>query len=360
MKKVLVFLLVAAMMASMAAICSNANYICEPIEFRDVAGNIIDGEQSGLVPKITTPLAIDGQMESVYEQGLRANISRKADGTESPVNGVAYFLYDDQYLYVYVVANDNNRFDVSSLVTICPECGKQEGHYSKCEHRGDYYDKIGEGDVVRDVNLWDDDCVEVLIDWANDGSVPVQYRVHASGMMSRDYDTRVTGFNGTAQDYGDYWGAEFAIALDASRAGTQLGVIAMVHSQERLEAESGGYVEEYSSLNNSAAYGDAWGSQYFDYIELGTNVIDNSQSGNDVVNNGGGTGGTGGGTGGTGGTGGGTGGTGGTGGGTGGTGGTGGGNSGGSNTADPIVWIVLAAVVSLGATLTVKKFCFNR
>lgn len=355
MKRILVLMLVAVMVLSGAALCAGANDVNESVEYRDDQGILVGEPQGGIVPKLVgQTVAIDGNMEAFYQQGLKANISMLNGNLDKPVSGTVYMLYDDNYLYAFIECNDADAFNIMDLVTICDVCGKQRGVDSRCaEMAAEGYagDKVGD----RKVNLWDDDCVEFMIDWSNDGSTPSQYRISRSGVMSRDYDTAITGFSGKGQDFGSTWNAEFAIGLDSSVQGTQLGITVMIHSQNELSAEA--YNETWAMMNNSSAYGTPWHPQFFDWIELGApltidpNITTGTTTGttsddtevvvitetetdddgkivvvtrteyqtiaptkNDDP----------------------------------------------AKTADPIVLIVLAAVVALGAAVVVKKTCFNK
>ncbi len=343
MKRILVFLLAATMILGMVAICSSANDLNEPVEYRDEEGNIIGEEQGGLVPKIVDyDVKVDGQMEGFYKDGLKVNISRLDGNLEKPVSGTAYIVYDDNNLYVYVECNDAEYFNIMEYITICPDCGKQRGQDSGCEHMAE-----GEHDVGPDgttaVNMWDDDCIEFMVDWANAGSAntPSQYRISRSGTMSRDWDTFNTGFSGKGYNSGATWGAEYSIPLESSAMGTQIGISIMIHSMNSLVP----YDETWAMDNNFNATGGPWDSDYFDYIILDAafetlnteiesekptvgpgvqqteTVITTNEAGETVVvptkpTN--------------------------------------------PTTADPIVYIVLVAIVSLGAAVVVKKTCFDK
>jgi len=258
MKKILVFLLATTMILSMVAICSSANDLNEPVEYRDTVGDIIGDAQEGKVPKIVGyDVVVDGIKEDFYNQGLKANIENLFGNLDKPVSGTAYFVYDDNNLYLFVECNDDDFFNINDYVTICPDCGKQRGKDSGCAHMAE-----GEHDPC---NLWDDDCIEFMVDWSNDGSVPTQYRISRSGYMSRDYDTFNTGFSGKGYNAGATWGAEFSVPLDTSALGTELGVHIMIHSQNSIEP----YNETYAAICNYNATGsDAWGADYYDYIVL--------------------------------------------------------------------------------------------
>jgi len=266
MKKILVFLLATTMILSMVAICSSANDLNEPVEYRDENGDVIpftkaDGTtvslQEGKVPKIVGyDVVVDGQKEDFYDDGLRVNISRLAGNLDKPVSGTAYFVYDDNNIYLFVECNDDDFFNINDYVNICPDCGKQRGKDSGCAHMAE-----GEHDPC---NLWDDDCIEFMIDWSNDGSVPTQYRISRSGYMSRDYDTFNTGFSGKGYNAGATWGAEFSVPLDTSAIGTELGIHVMIHSQNSIDP----YNETYAMDNNYNVAGTPWQPDYFDYVVL--------------------------------------------------------------------------------------------
>ena len=361
MKRVFAFLLIAAMMLSVSVVMANANEVNEMVEFRDEEGNPIaytaydaaSGQlvtktdlQNGVVPKVDDGIiSIDGLQETAYYQGLRANVTRVqggADTGDAPA-GEVWLVYDDNYLYAFVKIDDKTPFHIADKIHICEVCGKQWGAQSKCEHMTapDQYNG-------HDINLWDDDCIEMMVDWKDNGSVPSQYRISRDGFMSRDWDTKDTGFSGKGFDNGaNGWSAEFAVALDSSKQGTRLGLTFMLHSMTELY-DNGKYVESYCMMNSSACFGGPWESNYFDSIELGARIegkkdpivnpgdpreSDPGVSGNpgDPTPSGSGVNPT-----------------------------DKGPIKGPVQTGDPIVMIVLASVAALGAAVVVKKTCFGK
>lgn len=327
MKKLTVLLLVVAMLFSISAFSASANDVCE---------------NYGDVPKLEgSTITIDGLKEDAYNQGLKITCDRHGGGDGTPIDGMAYLLYDDNNLYIYFEVRDSQKWDILNDIHICSQCGKQMITGSGCEHvteaNSDPY------------NLWNDDCIEFMVDWTNDGTPARQYRISRSGFMSRDWDTwnEYTGFSGKGYDNGDYWYAEFAIPLDNSSIGTTIGITAMLHSQDSNDP----YVEYYAMMQNSSDMGGPWDSIYFDYITLGK-ALENAKTdivAPDIGNGSTGEGNTGlgdnntgnGGTTNNGGT-------------------TGGAANGPAQTADPIVMVVLVAVAALGAAVILKKTCFNR
>ena len=247
-----------------------------------------DGTREAVpVPKVTTAPAVDGAFDAVYnERSLVIPITRDGagEGDRSEIGdvyGYAYMVFDDSNLYVYVDCIDANTWPILDYCAICPECGKQlgcpaTGSSEGCTHSSE----------AQPSNVWDDDCVELLIDWTNsgDGAQTSQYRVSRANFCSRDYDTWNLGFSGSAKEYGGRWGAEFAIPLDTSREGTEIGINVMIHSQEGIAASPlGQYVETIAYAENSAEYGTAWEAAYFDYIVLGNvNSTGNYGTGTDA------------------------------------------------------------------------------
>lgn len=273
MKKIIALLISLSMLLAVVPFCVYANDLNEPVEYRDYRGDIVpftraDGTvvrgQNGHVPHVEGDYVpeIDGVPDACYDEGLTMNIGNLFGNRDKPVNGRAYAIYDDNNLYFLVECYDDDFFNIMDHVTICTQCGKQRGRYSGCAHMAE-----GEYDAA---NMWDDDCVDLMIDWSNDGSVPSQYRVSRSGIASRDYDTWNIGFTGVGRDDGDVWYAEFAIPLNTSAVGTELGLHIMIHSQNSLNP----YSETYAAICNYNATGsDSWGSDYYDYIILSSNEI---------------------------------------------------------------------------------------
>ena len=315
MKKVTVLMLVVAVMISVFAVSSSANRSLESY---------------GKIPKVTNyPITLDGQKDPAYDFGLCLPISQTFRELELPADlkGQCWVVYDDTNLYVYVEVVDPTIWDSASHFHICDQCGKQLKTGSGCEHATE-----ANSDKA---NVWDDDCIEFFIDWTNKGSKSSQYRVNRIGIATRDWDTWNVGFQAKASAGSNgTWYGEYAIPLDSSKAGTQIGINCMIHSQTSLEP----FKEEIVVMNNSCGFQDAWAAEYYDYIELGDEIPAGETpsnttptmvpgpgpsdqatdpSGNPII-----------------------------------------GPS--PKTADPIVMIVIAAFAALGAAVVIKKTCFNK
>ncbi|MCI8589568.1 MAG: hypothetical protein HFE77_02495 [Clostridiales bacterium] len=317
MKKVTVLMLVVAVMISVFAVSSSANRSMESY---------------GVIPKVSSlSVTIDGQKDLAYDYGICLPIAQGFQDRPAPANlsGYLWLVYDDNNLYVFVEVNDPGVFDAASNFHICSECGKQLRVEAKCEHVTE--------DTQDAHNIWDDDCIEFMIDWTNKASLASQYRVNRLGWATRDWDTWNTGFTASASAGSNgTWYGEFSIPLDNSKLGTQIGISCMLHSQESLDP----FEENIAMLNNSYGYQDVWRSEYYDYIELGpeadTSVEPPSTvrpTGGPVVNPGnpgdpGNPGNP--------------------------------GDPSNPKTADPIVMIVIAAFAALGAAVVIKKTCFNK
>ncbi|MCI8331526.1 MAG: hypothetical protein HFE78_01690 [Clostridiales bacterium] len=315
MKKVTVLMLVVAVMVSVFAVSSSANRSLESY---------------GEVPKISNyPVTVDGQKDPAYDYGLCLPITQTFQELPLPADlkGQCWLVYDDNNLYVFVEVIDPGVWDSASHFHICSQCGKQLITGSKCEHVT--------ADTSDAHNIWDDDCIEFFVDWTNKSSTSSQYRVNRLGWATRDWDTWNTGFTAKASAGSNgTWYAEYAIPLDNSSKGTQIGINCMIHSQLSLDP----FKEEIVVMNNSYGYQDAWKSEYYDYIELGEEVpIDAPKPSNTAP-----------------------------------TWGPGpnpsgpvdetdpSGNPINPKTADPIVMIVIAAFAALGAAVVIKKTCFNK
>lgn len=327
MKKLTVWMLVATLLVGMLAISVSANNICESY---------------GEIPKVDKPITLDGLRDGVYDYGVSMEINSgfRGEANESGVSGTLWAAYDDNNLYLFFEVKDSSVFDISKdpNVRFCSTCGKQEVVGSGCEHMTDPASEI--------YNIWNDDCVEFMIDWTNNGSVPSQYRVNRSGLATRDWDTQNIGFSAAASAGSNgTWYGELSIPLDSSRQGTEIGIMCMINNQKSLDP----YEADYIMLSNSANYGDPWGSEFFDYITLGalvevpddaTNVVTNptgSNNNNDPINGSVST------------------------------------DASGNplptdstnpgqavQTADPIAMVVVAAVAALGAAIVIRKTCFSK
>lgn len=319
MKKVTVLMLVVAVMISVFAVSSSANRL-----------NASYGE----IPKVTNyPITMDGQKDPAYDFGLCLPIAQPFINLEMPADlrGQCWLVYDDQNLYAFIEVIDPGIFDSASYFHFCDQCGKQMAEGSGCEHLPETPDAH---------NVWDDDCIEFFVDWTNKPSNSSQYRVNRLGWATRDWDTRNTGFTAKASAGSNgTWYAEYAIPLDNSKVGTELGINCMIHSQVSLEKVKGDgtpFKEEIAVMNNSLGTQGAWESQYYDYIVLGEEVPAGAEPSNTTPT----------------------------------LPGPSGPNPtvdpsnprdpGAPKTADPIVMIVIAAFAALGAAVVIKKTCFNK
>ncbi len=224
------------------------------------------------VPKVTKAPTIDGYFDDdVYgERSLLIKMTRDKDEGDreqiGDVYGHAYLVFDDSNLYIYVDCFDSTVWNVLDYISICPECGKQLGA-SKASTEG-----CPHGEKQGKTNLWDDDCVEIAVDWTNSGNSGhvSQYRLSRSNFCSRDFDTWNLGFTAAAAELGGRWGAEFAIPLDTSKEGSEIGLNGMVHSQDSTaDSPAGKFSDTIAYMNNSAEYGTFWDAPYYDYIVLG-------------------------------------------------------------------------------------------
>ncbi len=266
------------------ALSSNANDLNEPVEYRDEEGLIIGEEQRGKVPYagkytdyvlngcqllpsnfVECEVEADGEKEEIYDDALKGKISLLSGDTAEQYKlwGDVWFLHNESYLYVYVEAHDDEVFDIFEYITICPDCGKQRGRNTGCEHisEPDYDARVGEETV--DIHM--DDCIELYIDWKNDGSEPTEYRISRSGVASRGYDTWDLGFEAGSKSGENVWYAEFAIPMpdDVSDGA---GVNVVIHSQNSLNPFS----ETSAFLNNYNCVAKATASEFYDFIEFGS------------------------------------------------------------------------------------------
>ncbi len=236
-------------------------------------GNTLpDGSREAVpVPKVTTAPSIDGIFDDVYnERSLVISVTRDSNEGDreqmGDVYGYAYIVFDDSNLYIYVDCFDSTVWNVLDYVSICTECGKQLGATQASTEGCPHGEKQGV------TNLWDDDCVEIAVDWTNSGNSGhvSQYRISRSNFCSRDFDTWNLGFTAAAAEFGGRWGAEFAIPLDTSKEGSEIGLNGMVHSQNSTgDSPAGRYSDTIAYFNNTAEYGTFWDAPYFDYIVLG-------------------------------------------------------------------------------------------
>lgn len=196
----------------------------------------------GEAAKVTeNSVTTDGILDSLYLYGVKADISRcpaeyeNYAPTDGDTYGTAYFIYDSEYLYIYLDVTDKTPYKRPS-----------EAHY------------------------WDDDCVEVHIDWNNSASgAPLQYRISSDGTASRDDKADGLDFEAAALAKTDGWYGEMKIKLpDGITTGKKIGVGLMVSN---YNGQSGH--QELVLEKNSLGTGTNSQASSYDYILLGETMI---------------------------------------------------------------------------------------
>ncbi|MDD4774268.1 MAG: sugar-binding protein [Eubacteriales bacterium] len=107
-----------------------------------------ENQSYGSVGKTPVEPAVDGVKDEVYDYGLALRVNRVLGG-ELAAEGTAYLLYSDTYLYVFVDVKDST----------------------------DVY--------IDGADAWNADCVEVLFDWDDSGTVQ-QYRLNSASEPTGD------------------------------------------------------------------------------------------------------------------------------------------------------------------------------
>ncbi len=197
----------------------------------------------GEAAKVTNDsVLLDGIMDSSYQYGVKLEISRcpadykvKYLPTDGDTYGTAYFIYDSDYLYVYLDVTDKTPY----------------------EHPSGTY-------------MWDDDCAEISIDWDNAAKDKViQYRVASDGTASRDNITTDLEFETAALKKTDGWYGEIKVKLpDDITTGSKIGVGVMISN---FNGQSGH--QELVLENNSLDDGTSGQASTYDYILLGESKI---------------------------------------------------------------------------------------
>ena len=211
MKKVFSLILVVVMLAAVFALATSAmvgegyhNY-----------GEIANVERMSI--------RLDAVKESAYDKATPIPIkynALKADGTpyvfyprengETPAEGVAYVVYDTQYIWIYVEVTD------ATLNTKAADALQSK---------------------------YTEDSVEILVDWTNEGAntpddTPYQSRVSHEGYISARLGQKgttmqgtaeqgstnpVNWLQGTAKQTGKGYDCEFRIDIPAEKYGDKLG-----------------------------------------------------------------------------------------------------------------------------------------
>ena len=91
MRKILAAIILVALMSAMMAI--------------PVSAGSNNGESIGVIPKTNVPITIDGVKEDVYNNGLIVQVRQPNNDKNGAGGGVAYFLWDDEALYIFCEVN---------------------------------------------------------------------------------------------------------------------------------------------------------------------------------------------------------------------------------------------------------------
>ncbi|MFA6947566.1 MAG: sugar-binding protein [Eubacteriales bacterium] len=180
----------------------------------------------GSVPQISGELDVDGVMDDAYNYGLKLKINRVLGG-ELAAQGDAYYVYSDNYLYIYTVVTDSTDCHV-------------------------------------DDEVWNADCVEMLFDW-DDSNSAVQYRVNSDNVSSGDGDGGIRDFSGASVRTDAGYNVEFRIALDGAAKDSNIGLMMMV-----TDLYTDGSVDQNNiMLASSLNEGGPWAAETYDYLTLG-------------------------------------------------------------------------------------------
>lgn len=249
MKKVFSCLLVVLMLASMLVMSVGAMW--------DEAGTYQDFGAIGNVERKS--IRLDGVKEDVYDAATPITIATPSKAEQSTdTYGVAYIVYDSEYIWVYVEVNDLTLNTIAS------------------------------GPLL---SGWQQDCVEVLIDWENQGKVeknvtPYQSRLTHEGYISGRVGQGGTSLYGTAEQGskdpvyfldgfakhradGTGYDCEFRIAppTDKFTIGDRIGLGIVIND---FDAEGGNRVILNANVMDPTA-GTNWNPQ-----AMGSIVFDNS------------------------------------------------------------------------------------
>ena len=219
MKKVFSCLLAVLMVASMLIVSVGAKVGPEFYDYGDIA-NVS-----------RKAIRLDGEREDAYDAAEAIEIATIIDSSKSsPVTGTAWWVYDSEYIWVFVDVND------STLVTKAPNA--LESGYKQ-------------------------DSVEILIDWDNTAAntadvAPYQARVTHEGYISGRLGQSGTSLYGSTLDGGQYpvnwlegygkhkadesgYTVEFKIAVPADKftIGEHISMILMINDYDETAATTG-------------------------------------------------------------------------------------------------------------------------
>ena len=165
MTKRIISLFLSILMIASLALCSTANWVNDPIQYRDEKGEIIGHEQSYLVQQLNSiifdapvgypypQITLDGKKDGWYEFGNKGKISNKSG--DEDIYGDVWFICDNDTLYVFVEAHDESVLSIEDHTSICAECGKlKENHIDykiKTEDlsKRNNFDSMKMGNVVK-------------------------------------------------------------------------------------------------------------------------------------------------------------------------------------------------------------------
>ena len=213
MKKVLSLVLAVVMMAAMFAFATSA-MVGEGYHNYGEIANVerksirLDAEKEAAYDA-ATPIAINSPAIKNWETGETHPFYPRENG-EAPASGVAYIVYDTQYIWVYVEVTD------ATLNTKAADALQSK---------------------------YTEDSVEILVDWTNEGlnvadDTPYQSRVSHEGYISarlgqsgttmqgtaeQGSPNPVNWLQGTAKATAKGYDCEFRIEIPAEKYGDKLG-----------------------------------------------------------------------------------------------------------------------------------------
>lgn len=189
-----------------------------------------ENQSYGSVGKTAQEPTIDGVRDAMYDYATALPVDRVLGG-ELAAQGTAYLLYSADNLFILVEVSDST----------------------------DIY--------IDGADVWNADCVEVLFDWDDSGTVQ-QYRLNSANELTGD-KTEERDWSAKVVKNDSGYTAEFGFALDSADAGTQIGMMIMITD---LHTE-GDVAQNNIMLANSAATGGPWDFATYDYLVLGDDIV---------------------------------------------------------------------------------------
>jgi hypothetical protein len=192
-----------------------------------------DFKSWGNVPSTDNKITLDGKIDDIYKKGLIVDVATRTDGKTGGATGKAYLVYSGSTLYCAFEVNDPE---------ICPADNAK--------------------------NAWENDGIEVTLDWKNDGSTRHKWMIRYDGNTVPAGDGKVEEVKVAVTSTKTSYIIEMAITLpEGVKAGSQIGINLLID-----DMTEGGKTR---GIIRSVQSGNATENEVakFDYIVLSSDKV---------------------------------------------------------------------------------------